>query len=406
MSRDSVTLGFVPLVDSAILVAAREKGFAEAEGLDLALRREVSWAAIRDKVGVGVLHGAHMLAGIPLAVRLGFAGAAQAMIAPMALGLGGNAIVVSNTLYERMVKADPEAMAGPPALSARALKRVLAADHYRGCPPPSFATVFPFSSHNYELRYWMAAAGIAPDEDINLGIVAPSRMVESLRHGWIDGYCVGEPWGLRAVSQDVGRVVATKADIWPYSPEKVLGLNRAWANDNPDILSRLIRSLVAAASWADAPGNRPELADLLALPDYIGAAPSILRKALTGQASAGLPDRHVFFRFAATYPWPAQALWLLTQMKRWGQIVGPLDMQATARAVYRPELYREALADRNTPLPEDDFGVFGLHDAPHEIAATGGGTLTLATDRFLDGHRFNPQDPEGYLRMLAGSQAR
>lgn len=401
MSLDSVTLGFVPLVDSAILVAAREKGFAEAEGLRLELRREVSWAAIRDKVGVGLLDGAHMLAGIPLAARLGFAGGARTMIAPMALGLGGNAVVVSNALYERMVKADPAAMGGPPAFSARALKAVLDADHGAGRVPPSFATVFPFSSHNYELRYWMAAAGIDPDLDVNLGIVAPPRMVESLRSGWIDGYCVGEPWCQQAVKEGSGRVVVSKADIWPYSPEKVLGLNAAWAGARPEVTARLIRALVAAAAWADEAANRAELADLLALPDYVGASPTLLREVLTGQGGAGLPDRHVFFRYGATYPWHAQALWLLTQMKRWGQVQGPLDMAGTAEAVYRPDLYREALADSNVPVPLETARLLGLHDAPYEAATLDGGTLTLAADRFLDGRHFDPSDPDSFIRAPA-----
>lgn len=400
MSLDNVTLGFVPLVDSAILVAAREKGFAEAEGLQLTLRREASWAAIRDKVAVGVLDGAHMLAGIPLAAQLGFGGG-QGMIAPMALGLGGNAVTVSNALYERMVKADPEAMAGAPGLSARALQAVIEADRRAGRPPLSFASVFPFSSHNYELRYWMGAVGIDPDRDVNLGIFAPPRMVDSLRSGWIDGYCVGEPWCLRAVTQGVGRVVVSKADIWPYSPEKVLGLNAAWARDNPDLMARLVRALVAAAIWADTHEHRAELADLLALPDYVGGSPAVLREALIGRGGAGLPDRHVFFRFAATYPWRAQALWLLTQMRRWEQIAAPPDMAAVVDAVYRPDLYQAALAGSGVPVPQEKAQILGTHDAPYEAATIDGDTMTLAADRFLDGRTFDPSDPDAYLRRLA-----
>lgn len=353
-SETPVRIGFVPLNDCAILVAAREGGFAARHGLRLDLQREASWAAIRDKVSFGALDAAHMLAGLPLAARLALGGTGGRIIAPMALGLGGNAITVSRDLHERMAAADAEAMTGPVPKPGRALKAVIAAARAAGRPPLAFASVSPFSSHNFELRYWLAGAGIDPDRDVNLGIVAPPRMAESLRAGWIDGYCVGEPWNLRAEAQGIGRILLTKQDIWPNGPEKVLGVNQAWAERHPGVLARLIRALAEAAQWADQPENRPVLAELLARPDYVGAPLPVLRAALCGLPDAVTDSRHTFFRHAATYPWPSHGVWLLSQMVRWGQVPPDVDFGAVAGTVYRPDLYRRALAGWGIPLPAED----------------------------------------------------
>lgn len=338
----TLRIGFVPLIDCAIPVIAREKGFAEEEGLHLDLVRENAWAAARDKVAYGVLEASHMLAGVPIASTLGLGGAAVAMVAPVALGLGGNAITVSTNLYRRMVEADPEAMAGPRGTSARALRRVIAGSREK----LSFATVFPYSTHAYELRAWLVAGGVDPDRDVNLGVIAPPRMASHLEAGWIDGYCVGEPWNLRAAARGTGVIVATKADIWPDSPEKVLALRGEWAEANRETVAALVRALVRAAQWADVPANREELAALLARPDLVGGAADVLRTALL-PASGGM-ERHVFFRRDATVPWPDKAEWLIAQMVRWGQTTAPADPAAVAASVFRCDLYRAAVGGDGT----------------------------------------------------------
>ncbi|SOD96329.1 CmpA/NrtA family ABC transporter substrate-binding protein [Caenispirillum bisanense] len=348
---ETVTLGFVPLVDCAVPVVARELGFAAAEGIDLVLEREAGWAAVRDKLAFGLLDAAHILAPLPLALHLGLGGIpAVPMAVPMALGLGGNAITVSLPLFERMSEADPDAMAGPRAGSARALKAVIEADRTAGRPPLSFATVFPFSSHTYELRAWLAGAGIDPDRDVNLGVVAPARMVESLASGWIDGYCVGEPWNLRAVQRGIGAVVASKWDIRPDAPEKVLGLRAAWVDQDPARTVALVRALVKAAAWADAAENRPALAQMLAAPDYVGTFPEVIAMALTGRPvlqPGGEPvalDTHVFFRDRATEPLPERAQWLVEQMLRWDRTgLTAEGAKAALAAVWRPELWAAAV---------------------------------------------------------------
>lgn len=331
-------IGFVPLIDCAIPVVAHEKGFAARHGLRLELVREPSWAAVRDKLAYGLLDAAHMLAGVPLASTLGVGGPAVPMVAVMALGLGGNAITVSADLYRRMQAADPEAMSGPRTGTIRALKAVVA----EGGRRLSFATVFPFSTHTYELRAWLSAGGIDPDRDVDLSIVAPPRMVQHLGSGWIDGYCAGEPWNLRAVEKGIGAIVATKDEIWADSPEKVLALREDTVEAAPEAVSTLVEALTEAARWADAPENRPELAHLLALPDYVGGAEDVIHASLTGhpvfvpgEAPVTLPDRHRFFRDGATVARPEAAVWLLEQMERWGQIPGGLDHQGLAARVFR-----------------------------------------------------------------------
>lgn len=404
MSAETLRIGFIPLLDCAIPVVAQEKGFAARHGLHLDLVRETSWAAIRDKVAFGLLDAAHMLAGIPIAATLGIGLPKTPMVAAMALGLGGNAMTVSIDLYRRMLQADPEAMAGPRRHAGRALAAVIAQDQAEGRGRRTFASVFPVSSHAYELRYWLASAGIDPDRDVRLTVIPPPRMVDSLRAGRIDGCCVGEPWNLVAGAEGLGAIAATKSDIWPMAPEKVLGLRADWAEDNGARLAALIRAFVEAAQWADAPENRPELARMLADPRYVNVPETLLRTALCGQARLRpdsapepLPHRPTYFAQAATFPWHSHALWLLTQMKRWGQIPGDLDFAGTAHRVYRPDIYRAALAGTGFAVPAADSKVEGGHADPYAVPAAEGPGITMPPDAFLDERVFDPADPEGYI---------
>jgi NitT/TauT family transport system ATP-binding protein/nitrate/nitrite transport system substrate-binding protein len=312
----------------------------------------------------------------------------QNLVVPMALGRGGNAITVSTRLYQRMLEADPAAMRGPRGLSARALKKVIDGDRAAGRPVLSFATVFPFSSHNYELRYWMAAAGIDPDNDVNIGVIAPPRMFDSLRNGWVDGYCVGEPWNQRAVFHGDGVIVALKDDIWARSPEKVLGVREDWAQANAETLDALVRALVRAAEWADQAENRTELAQLLSEEHYVGASFDILRASLQGRPvlkpgddPVDAPDRHVFYRYTATFPWLSQGVWVGRQMQRWGQVGRQVNFNDVVRDVYRPDIYRRAVASLDVALPAEDWRVEGLANA--------GDRALVGPDSFLDGILFD-----------------
>jgi nitrate/nitrite transport system substrate-binding protein len=395
-------IGFIPLSDCTVLAVAQEKGFFRRHGVEVALSREASWANVRDKVATGALDAAQMLAGMPLAAAAGIDPLSEAMITALSLNLNGNAVSVSNRLWERMVGAHPQILTEQPC-TATALRRVIDADKSQGGRPLRFAMVYPFSTHNYELRYWLAAAGIDPDNDLQLSVVPPPRMVEMLQRGAIDGFCVGEPWGSQAVHAGLGRILITKYEIWNNSPEKVFAVKRAFPERHPEIHRAVLRALIEAAAWADAAENREEVARILAGERYVGAPLAILAAPLAGGVARGcgeppvsMPDFHVFHRYAASFPWVSHALWLLAQMLRWRQLARPVSLVATARAVYRPDLYREAAAELGISAPAIDLKTEGTHRQEWTIPGTAG-VLRMGSDAFCDGRTFDPDEVLSYL---------
>ena len=409
--RDStadLTLGFIPLVDAAPLVVAREKGFAAAEGLELRLMRETSWANIRDRVMLGHFDAAHMLGPMPIASTLGLGHVEVPMIAPFSLGLGGNAITLAPPLFARMEQEGADLAAGPAAIGA-ALAKVVANRQAAAQPPLTFAVVHPFSGHNYELRYWLAAAGIDPDRDIRLVVLPPPFMVDAISEGQIDGFCVGEPWNSLAVEAGVGVIAVTKSTLWRQGPEKVLGFRADFAERAPDRLAALLRALHAAARWAEDAGNRDELADILAEPVYLDRPPEIIGRALSGtlvrrqhEAAAEIPDFLVFHDHAANFPWASHALWFYSQMVRWGQVDYSAALVRRAGQVYRPDLYRAALASTGIDLPRASAKVEGALRQATPVASRHG-TMVLGPDGFFDGRLFDPDDIEAYLRSFGVS---
>jgi two-component system, oxyanion-binding sensor len=279
----TVRAGFIPLVDASVLIACAEFGFAEREGLTLDLVKDVSWANVRDRLAFRQFDVAHMLSPMPVASLLGLGSNPQPAIAPFSLGRGGNAITLSVALYRRMqrsgaLRGDEDALS-----NAQALKHVIDEMRAAGEAMPVFAMTYPYSSHNYELRYWLAAGGIDPDRDVRLVVVPPPLTSDALAAGAIDGFCVGAPWNMVAVEKGVGRIVAVKQDIWASSPEKVIATRPEWAAANAETLSRLIVALDRAARWCDLPTNRLALAETLAAPRYLGASRDILERVLLGQ---------------------------------------------------------------------------------------------------------------------------
>ncbi|MBM4269297.1 MAG: ABC transporter substrate-binding protein [Deltaproteobacteria bacterium] len=405
-------LGIIPLSDCAVLAVAKEKGFFRRHGVEVTLSREVSWANVRDKVAAGALDGAQMLAGMPLAASVGIDPLARPLITALSLDLNGNAVTVSTDLWKRMVRADPEATTKRP-IGAGALKKVIEEDRRSGRPLLRFAVVYPFASHNYELRYWLAAAGIDPENDVRLVVVPPPRMVEYLEREAIDGFCVGEPWSSLAVQHDLGRIVVTKYEIWNNSPEKVFAVSPAFAEERAEEHRALLRALLEAAAWTDAAENRAEVARLLADERYVGAAEPLLRASLSGRLLASpdeapleLPDFHVFHRYAASFPWISHAAWLLLQMIRWGQMTEPIDVLATARSVYRPDLHREAARDIGLAAPATDVKTEGAHAGAWSLADGDGGTIAMGADLFIDGRPFDPAKTVEYLAESAVSDLR
>jgi ABC-type nitrate/sulfonate/bicarbonate transport system substrate-binding protein len=284
-------IGFIPLLDCAPLAVAREKGFAAAEGLSLSLVRESSWANIRDRLVVGHFDAAHMLGPMTVASTLGIRHIAVPVIAPLALGYGGNAITVSIPLEIELLREQHQVVPGgdtsPPArMAGEALRRVVAARASEGKPPLTFGMVYPFSCHNYELRYWLAASGIDPDRDARLVVIPPPLLVDAMRSGHIDGFCVGEPWNSVAVEAGVGAIVLATTSIWRYSPEKVLGMRGDFAERRPDAVTALVRAVWRASLWCADEANRPELARMLSHPKYVGAPMDLLERALANRLVA------------------------------------------------------------------------------------------------------------------------
>ncbi len=400
--KPNVSFGIIPLTDCAVIVVAHEKGYFKKYGLNSAVLKEASWANIRDKVALGVLDGAHMLAGMPIAATLGIGAMPKATVTAYSMDLNGNGITVSNALYQRMVKADPAAMKERP-ITARALKRVIDADKKAGRPPMTFAMVFPVSTHNYQIRYWMASAGIHPDNDVRLIVIPPPQMVANLESNNIVGYCVGEPWNERAVTAGIGHTLVTSYELWNNNPEKVFGVNLDWAERYPKTHHAAVMAMIEAAQWMDKPENRAEVVKIIARKSYVNAPEDVVKMSMTGTflyshggVPRPLPDFNVFYRYAATFPWLSHAEWFITQMIRWGQIKEPLDIKKTAAAVYRPDIYREAANALGIPVPTINYKIEGRH-AGHWTLTQASKPILMGPDKFFDGMVYDPADPIGYV---------
>lgn len=344
----SLRVGFMPLLDCATLVVAREAGFAAQEGIDLKLERETSWANIRDRVGVGHLDAAQMLAPMVVASRLGLLPLDAPFVAPVALGRGGNAITVSGALWSLM-SAQGASLGAPPAVQGRALARVVANRLRRREPVLTFAMVFPYSCHNYLLRAWLQGAGLDPDADLRIVVLPPPLLVDALRSGQVDGFCVGDPWGSLAVGAGLGCIVATTRQLAPDAPEKVLGLREDWALRHPAQVSALVRAIRRAARWCDNPLNLERLAGWLSEPRFVGVPAAVLCGALAGrmafaqgEPALAAPGFIEFARAGADEPLPMHAHWILAQMQGCGQAGWDPDLPRRAASGLRGDLYAAA----------------------------------------------------------------
>ncbi|WP_453968026.1 CmpA/NrtA family ABC transporter substrate-binding protein [Amorphus sp. MBR-141] len=411
--KDELTFGFIKLTDMAPLAIAYEKHFFEDEGLYVTLEPQANWKVLLDRVITGELDGAHMLAGQPLAATIGY-GTEAHIITPFSMDLNGNAITVSNDVWEMMRPNVPTGADGKPQhpISAAALKPVVDAFKQQG-KPFKMGMVFPVSTHNYELRYWLAAGGIHPgyygendttgqiQGDALLSVTPPPQMPSTLEAGTIHGYCVGEPWNQQAVFMEIGVPVITDYEIWKNNPEKVFGITAEFAEKNPQTALAVTKALIRAAIWLDENdnANRAEAVEILSKPDYVGADAAVIANSMTGtfEYEKGdkrpVPDFNVFFRHNATYPFYSDAVWYLTQMRRWGQIPEAKPdswYDEAAKKVYRPDIYlkaarllvEEGLADE-ADFPWDTDG----YRAP--------------TDAFLDGVEYDGRKPNDYIDGLS-----
>ena len=397
------TIGFLPLVDACLPILAREHGFAEAEGLSLRLVKDVSWATVLDRLLYGHSDAAHMVAPLAIATTLGRGRPAQALSAPFVLGLNGNAITMRPDLAKRVGIAGK---LGDPAAVGAVLK-VVAAERLAQGKPLRFGVVHRYSSHNYMLRYWLAACGIRPDQDVEITTVAPPFCADALDAGEVDAICVGEPWNSVAVERGVGEIVLATAQIWRRGVEKVVAMKAGLLDARRDEVESLIRALVQAARHFVDPANWDENAAILARSEYLDGSPAIIRRAIADQlllARGGTPAHFADFMFqyreAANFPWVSQAEWLYTQMVRWdGMPFSPADA-AKAAQVFRPDVYRSALMGSDEPLPAASSKVEGSLGQTTAVGMQQG-TMVLESNRFFDGGVFDPADLPGYLATQA-----
>lgn len=410
--KPDLKFGFIKLTDMAPIAIAKELGFFEDEGLFVTAEPQANWKVLLDRVITGELDGAHMLAGQPIGATIGI-GTKAHVITPLSMDLNGNGITVSNMVWAEMLPFVPKGPDGKPVhpIKADVLKKVV--DKYKAEGKPfNLGMVFPLSTHNYELRYWLASGGINPGfysptdtsgqilGDALLSVTPPPQMPSTMEAGTILGYCVGEPWNQQAVIKGIGVPVITDYEIWKNNPEKVFGMTAEFAEKNPRTVIAITKAMIRAGMWLDEGGNanREKAVQILARPEYVGADAKVIANSMTGtfEYEKGdkrpVPDFNVFFRYFATYPYYSDAVWYLTQMRRWGQIAEPKTDEwfaETARKVYRPDLYltaAKALVESGKAKKEDfPFDTDGYR-AP--------------TSEFIDGITYDARKPNDYVESL------
>jgi two-component system, oxyanion-binding sensor len=359
MSLESIRIGFIPLVDAAIPVMAADLGFAEEEGLAVELVREISWANIRDRLTIGHFDAAHLLAPLAIATSLGLGAVRTPLAAPIALGLNGNAVTLSPHLHDELMdQLAPGADPADPAATGAAFAAVVRARRACGNERPTLGMTFPFSTHNYQLRLWLAAAGLDPDDDVRLAVVPPPYMVDALQNGHVEGFCVGAPWNSVAVEMGIGRIVHLGTDLVRRCPEKTLAVRASWIEERPETVARLVRACARAARWLDDRANHEEAAGRLAASDRLDVPAHLIRRAFDGRLVTGAGERTSdgYILFGDTRPDRRHARWLYGEMVRWRQ--APPDGEEAAAAVYRPEVYDAALGIEAPAEAGDPLGLF------------------------------------------------
>ncbi|WP_193568068.1 CmpA/NrtA family ABC transporter substrate-binding protein [Labrenzia sp. CE80] len=414
VEKDELKFGFIKLTDMAPLAIAYEKGYFEDEGLFVTIEPQANWKVLLDRVITGELDGAHMLAGQPIAATIGF-GTKAHIVTPFSMDLNGNGITVSNEIWEMMKPHLEMQDDGKPVhpIKASALKPVVEQFKDEG-KPFNMGMVFPVSTHNYELRYWLASGDIHPgyysktdisgqiQGDALLSVTPPPQMPATLEAGTIYGYCVGEPWNQAAVFKGIGVPVITDYEIWKNNPEKVFGLTKEFTEKYPNTTLALTKALIRAAKWLDENdnANRMEAVEILSRSEYVGADAEVIANSMTGTFEyekgdkRDVPDFNVFYRYFATYPYYSDAVWYLTQMRRWGQITEHKPdswYDDVAKSVYRPDIYLQAAK----MLVEE--GHVAEADFPWET--DGYREPTPAAD-IIDGIAYDGRTPNAYIDSL------
>lgn len=398
MSGDGeLTIGFLPLVDACLPILALEHGFAEDEGIGLRLVRDMSWATVLDRLLYGHSDAAHMVAPLAIATTLGRGRPAQPLSVPFVLGLNGNAVTMRPELARAV---NPAGGLGDPAAVGAALKAYIEASDRR----LRFGVVHRYSSHNYMLRYWLAACGIRPDLDVEMTTVAPPYCADALECGDVDAICVGEPWNSIAVERGAGEIVMFTAQIWRRGVEKVLAFWEPVLEERRNQVEGLVRALRKAGEHFVEPANLETNAAILARPEYLDGSATLIGRAISdrlllkqGGELLHFPDFMFQYREAANFPWVSQAEWLYSQMVRWDGLSFNAEDAAKAARVFRPDVYRSALLGTGEPLPGASSKVEGSLSGPTSVSMQQG-LITLENNSFFDGRAYDPELLESYIK--------
>jgi nitrate/nitrite transport system substrate-binding protein len=364
--KEEVKIGFIPLTDCASVVMASVLGIDKKYGVKIIPTKEASWAGVRDKLVNGELDFAHVLYGLIYGVHLGTSGPKKDMAILMTLNQNGQAITLSKKLAEKG------------AVDAPSLAKLMATDKR----DYTFAQTFPTGTHAMWLYYWLASVGVNPLKDAKVITVPPPQMVANMRVGNMDGYCVGEPWGHRAIADGIGITATTTQDIWPDHPEKVLGTTAEFAKKYPNTARAVTAAILEAGKWIDAGlQNKMKMAETIADKAYVNTSVDVINQRILGRYQNGLgktwDDKNHMKFFAdgnATFPYLSDGMWFLTQHKRWGLLKDHPDYLNVAKQINHIDIYKQAATASNTPVPKD----------------------VMRTSKFMDGVVWDGKDPKKY----------
>jgi nitrate/nitrite transport system substrate-binding protein len=356
-NHNELRIGFVPLLDAAPIIAAYELGYFSDEGLSVSLDRQIGWGNVRDKLTFGHLQASHALLGMPAASVMGWPRYLEPLVGLVSLGFGGNAIAVSKRLSDAGVNN---------ATTLGEWIRQLP----RGEARPVLAHTFDSSTHHYLLRDWLAMGEVNPDRDVRLCVLPPPQMVGQLCKGYLDGFCVGEPWSTAAQSAGCGTIVTVTTDLVPEHPEKLLAVTRKWLNENPEIAQRVVRAMLRVGEFCEDVGNRVRLTEILAQPNYLDVEPeTLLQSFVTGDGAGSMRNRGqrkisraYGVSAAGMFPSGMHVAWLLSQMKRWGHLPANADVRSIAEESIDSTAYRAVAGTMGVVCPANDFPPMRLRE--------------------------------------------
>lgn len=387
MSARELHCGFLPLVDSATVIIAKEIGFAADENIDLVLHKEPNWSLIRDKLAFGALDVALVLSPMPIAASLGLGGVNERIDVLSVGSINGNVIGFSGSLAKEF--------AGQPDLldfnSPTALGQALAATGRT----IRFGVPFPFSMHKELILYWLESTGFDVHKRLEIKTIPPPLMADAIESEEVDAFCVGEPWGSVTVGQTDARLVLPGASIWQSAPEKVLAARYRWITDNYSKAGAIFRATLQAARWIADPGNLTTVSEILARPEYLNLSTEIIDRSLTGRlmldafGAEAKSSRFVeFYEHQARFPWRSQAIWIADRLSaRHG--VDRATARRVARDCFRTDLYREFIATLGDDAPGASEKVEGLLFEPTAVGSAKG-KIVLGPDAFFDQSEFDP----------------